>query len=104
MEEAVIVLIVFGCFAIITKMVLDYAKEKHRMRASSAGSSLTSSELRAIIQQAVEEAMDEHFVRIEHRLESLSQPSLLTAHTEEADLEHVKPEVPPVERERDALK
>ncbi len=104
MEEALIVLIVFGCFVLVTKLALDYAKEKHRVKASSSGSSLTSSELKAIVQQAVEDVMEERFERIERRLDALSEPRLLSPHEQETDFDEIKPTFPPVQRERDALK
>lgn len=105
MEEALVVLIVFGCIVLVTKLALDYAKEKYRIKASSSGgSSLTSSELRAIVRQAVEEVMDERLDVIERRLEALPEHRLLATSERESDLMDVKPQASPVTRESESMK
>lgn len=104
MDEALIVFIVFGSMLLIVKLALDYARDKHRMRASSeSSSSLTSSELRAIVHDAVEEALDDRLARLEKHLEKMPEPRLIPAGREESDLTSVKPESPPVQRDRDTM-
>lgn len=104
MEETLIVLIVFGSLLAIVKLALDYARDKHRARYSAAsGSSLTSSELKGIVEKAVEDVIDERFVRLERQLEALNEPRLLPSGSEHADVEEFKPEFPPVQSGRDAL-
>ena len=104
MEEALIVFIVFGCIVAVTKLVLDYSRDKHRARASvGSGSSLTSTELRALVQDAVEDALDERFGRLEKRLDRLQERRLIPANTEDLDVEEAKPEFPPVQSDRESL-
>lgn len=104
MEEALIVFIVFGCVVAVTKLALDYARDKHRMRSSAgSGSSLTSSELKALVQDAVEDAMDERFGRLERRLEKMQEPRLIPANMQDVDVSEAKPDSPPIQRDRDSL-
>lgn len=104
MEETLIVLIIFGSLLAIVKLALDYARDKHHARYSAAsGSSLTSSELKAIVERAVEDVIDERFVRLERQLEALNEPRLLSSGSEHADVEEVKPEFPPVQSDRDTF-
>lgn len=105
MEEALIVLIVFGSLLAVVKLALDYARDKHQARYSaSSGSSLTSSELKAIVERAVEDVIDERFVKLERRLEALSEPRLLSSGSDQPDIEEVKSEFPPVQSDRDTLR
>lgn len=105
MEEALIVFIVFGCFVAITKLILDYSRDKQRMRSSAgSNSSLTSTELKALVQGAVEDALDERFGRLERQLERLQEPRLLPAGMEDdIDVSEAKPDFPPVPRDRESL-
>jgi hypothetical protein len=104
MEETLIVLIVFGSLLAIVKLALDYARDKHHARYSAAsGSSLTSSELKGIVERAVEDVLDERFVRLERQLEALHESRLLPSGSEHADVEDVKPEFPPVQSDRDTF-
>lgn len=106
MEDALIVLIVFGFALLAIKLILDYARDKHRVRASAdTGSSLTQSELRMIVQDAVEDALDERFGRLERRLEKMQAPRLTPASSEaEADIEGARPASPPVQRDFDSIR
>lgn len=104
MEDALIVFIVFGCIVAVVKLALDYARDKQRVRASEgSGSSLTTSELKALMQEAVEDALDERFGRLERRLEEMQEPRLIPASSEEMDLTEAKPESPPTQRDRESM-
>lgn len=104
MEEALIVFIVFGSILAVIKLILDYSRDKHRANASAGSeSSLTSSELRALVQHAVEDALDERFGRLERRLEKMQEPRLMPASMEEVDVSEAKPDSPPIQRDRDSL-
>ncbi len=104
MEDALIVFIVFGCIVAVVKLALDYARDKQRVRSSAgASSSLTATELKALVQEAVEDVLDERFDRLERRLEKMQKPRLIPASAEDAVLSEAKPESPPVERDRDSL-
>lgn len=74
----------FATMAFIVKCILDYSRwKKEHDGGSSAGSSLGTGELRALIREAVEEANEPLFDRIEafeERLDTLAQPRLTTGH------------------------
>ena len=100
MEEALVVMIVFGSIIAVVKLILDFQKEKHKARALSSGSSTTTSELKQLMREAVDEAIEERFGRLEKRLDKLETPRQLAApvhHTEEMEV----PAAPPVARDRD---
>lgn len=104
MEETLIVFIVFGCVVAIVKLALDYSRDKHAMRASSgASSSLTSTELKAIVQDAVDDAFEVQFGRLERRLDEMQEHRLMPANIEHPDISQAKPESPPVQRDRERL-
>jgi len=107
MEDTLILLIIFGSMLAIVKLALDYARDKHRIRSSaSSESSLTSSELKAIVGKAVEDVIEERFVKLEQQLESLSEGRLLISGNRNvnAEMDDVKPEFPPVQSDREALR
>lgn len=111
MEDVLLVFIIFGSIVAIVKLALDYAREKQRGSSSATGgSSLTSSELKAIMQEAVDDALDERFERFERLLEEMEEPRLIPASTKEADntddfdVSEVKPESPPTQRDRESLR
>lgn len=104
MEDALIVFIVFGCIVAVVKLALDYARDKQRVRASAgADSSLTTSELKALMQDAVEDALDERFGQLERRLEEMQEPRPMPANKEDLDLTEAKPESPPTQRDRESM-
>ncbi len=104
MEEALIVFIVFGCLVAVVKLALDYSRDKHRIRSSAGGnSSLTATELKALVQDAVEDALDERFGRLEKRLDKMQEPRLIPASMEEVDISDAKPDSPPTHRDRDSM-
>lgn len=104
--EVFIVLIVFGFAFAVVKLGIDYAKEKDRSRRAPAdGTSLTSSELKALVEQAVEDVVDGRFEKLERQLEAMNEPRLLPAGSKnEIDLEEIKPDSPPLQRDQEALK
>ncbi len=103
--EVIIVLIVFGFAFAVIKLGIDYAKEKDRSRRSPAnGSSLKASELKALVEEAVEDVIDERFEKLERQLEAMREPRLLPAGRQNDDLEDIKPESPPLQRDQEALK
>lgn len=75
MEPVIIVAIVFGAMSAIVKMSLDHAKWKYANRhrvlpgEADARESLTTSELRLLIQEAVEEANRP----LSHRLDEIEE-------------------------------
>ncbi|MEZ4700158.1 MAG: hypothetical protein R2834_07490 [Rhodothermales bacterium] len=78
MEPVLIIAIIFGACSAIVKMSLDHAKwkyaNKHRLGGGSdAGDSLTSSELRLLIQDAVEQANAPLQARIDELEDTLDQ-------------------------------
>ena len=80
MDDVLIVAIIFGFSLVAIKLILDFMKERsHSKSTSSAGSSLTTSELKMLVQDAVEEAVDERFTQFEKRLEKRSDPKLIPA-------------------------
>lgn len=101
MEEALITAIVFGFAFAVVKLLVDYKKEKAQVHSADAGgSSLTTSELRQLVRQAVEEVMDERLGPLEKRLEKFGEPKLIPAgRSEETELE--QPPSPPVARDRE---
>ena len=80
MEEILVPLIVFSFIALIVKMSLDYGKWKRLHKDRGAGAltegsdnSLGVSELKALIQDAVEEAnipLSNRIARLEERLDA----------------------------------
>lgn len=56
MSGVLIVLIVFSFVAFIVKMGLDHEREKRLLDPSSSGNSLTTSELRRMIRDSVDDA------------------------------------------------
>ena len=102
MEDALIILIIFGSALIAVKLILDFNKEKYRSKAGG-GSSLTTSELKNVMREAIEEAVDSRLERLERRLEEMEEPRLLAAprtHREELEA----PPAPPIARDRDSTR
>lgn len=105
MEEALITAIVFGSLLGMLKMWLDYRRDKNQMKAVSRSPdpSLTTSELKTLLSEAVEEAVGPRFDQLEARLEEQTRPRLKPATTyapEESELEHPAP--PLVARDRES--
>ena len=101
-EELIVVFVVFGSALAAIKLILDFAKEKNRAK-TSGGSSMTTSELKSVMREAIEEAVDHRLERLEKRLEHLEEPRLLasrTTHREELEA----PPAPPVARDRDSTR
>jgi hypothetical protein len=65
MSSVLIVLIVFGFVAFIVKLGLEHEKEKRLHGAASADRALTTSELRRMIQDAVEDANSDFTKRLD---------------------------------------
>lgn len=104
MEEVIITAIVFGSLLGMIKLWLDYRRDKNQIKASFASPepSLTTSELKRLLTEAVEEAVDERLARLERRLEAgdPSRPAPAVQHApDEAELEH--PAAPLVGRDRE---
>jgi hypothetical protein len=80
MSAVLIVLIVFTFIFLVTKMKLEHSRERDRLPPSSYGdASLTTSELRAMIKEAVAEAqepLEERFEELERRIEQIDRPRL----------------------------
>lgn len=84
MEDILVPLIVFSFIALVVKMALDYAKWKRQHDRGDVGSgagdkSLTQSELRAMIQGAVQDATEPLHAQLqalEARLDRQGQPAL----------------------------
>ena len=104
MDDVLIVAIIFGFSLIMVKLILDFMKDRGRSEsAANASSSLTTSELKMLVQDAVEEAVDERFTQFEKRLEKRSEPKLFpTAGRGEPELE--KPASPPVGSDRETAR
>jgi hypothetical protein len=79
MEEILIPLFAFSFIYLTIKMILDYKKSKLNQSSGEADRSLEMSELKALIREAVEEAQEPLFARLEA-------------------LEGRRPELPPAER------
>ena len=71
----IIVSVASGCSIIVAKLILDYLRDKNRLRGPAAGSSLTASELQRLMREAVEEAN----VPLRERLEALEHEHRLLA-------------------------
>ena len=72
MAPVLIVLIVFSFVAFIVKMGLDHEREKRSLDVSSTQNSLTTSELRRMIRDAVDDAnqdLKKRLDTVERRLE-----------------------------------
>lgn len=104
----VIIAIIAGTLSGLVKQILEYKKSKHAARSTgSEGASLTTSELRRLMQAAVEEgnlSLEARFDELEARLDRLEkrgEPRLLPA-ADEALPEALAPEqeVEPVARGR----
>ena len=73
MSEIIVTAIVFASLLAAFKMIVDFRRDKLRIRsAASASESITTSELKQIVANAV----DERFAQLEERLDNPSQPSL----------------------------
>lgn len=84
MSSVLIVLIVFGFVAFIVKMGLEHDRESK----SAPENSLTTSELRRMITESVDEATFEitrRLDRLERRLEAGGEPKALPPADDEAD-------------------
>lgn len=103
MEDALIVAIVFGFTFAVVKMWFDYLKSRRESRPSAtSGNSLTESELKALVQRAVEDALDARLGTLEKRLERFSEPRLIPAGQREEDVGH--PPSPPVAGDRESTR
>jgi hypothetical protein len=106
MEEVIVTAIVFGSLLAAIKLWLDYRRDKNQISATSRHSepSLTTSELKALLTEAVEEVVDARIDRLEERLEAHDRPRLAPFSTatqpHDAELEH--PAQPLVGRDREA--
>lgn len=69
MSGVLIVLIVFTFTAFIVKMGLDHEREKRSFRPSNSNNSLTTSELKQLIRDAVDDAN----VDLQRRLDTLER-------------------------------
>ncbi len=79
MEDILIPLFAFSFVYLTIKMILDYKKSKLNQSSGAGDRSLEMSELKALIREAVEEAQEPLFARLEA-------------------LEERRPELPPAER------
>lgn len=52
----IIVAVASGCSIVVTKLILDYLRDKNQLRGPAAGSALTASELQRLLRAAVEDA------------------------------------------------
>lgn len=103
MEEVIITAIVFGSLLGIVKLWLDYRRDKNQITASSRSPepSLTTSELKALLTDAIEEAVDRRIDLLETRLATHDRARLASdSGPDDVELEHPAP--PLVARDRDA--
>lgn len=105
MEDVLIVTIIFGSALGAVKLILDFLQQRSPQKKSSSGAdaSITTSELKILVHEAVEEALDERFAQFEKRLEKYNEPRLIPAARKEAP-QIEKPASPPVASERDAAR
>lgn len=100
MEEALITAIVFGCLLGMLKLWLDYKRDKNQISASAGREpSLTTSELKGLVTEAVEEAVDRRFVQLEERLRAPRLRPASDSSPDETELEHPAPPLVPRDRE-----
>ncbi|MDZ4698740.1 MAG: hypothetical protein SH809_03445 [Rhodothermales bacterium] len=89
-----ILLIIFGFVGFIVKWAMDHEQEKLRIKnGQSSGNTLTESELKRLIQQAVDEAVEPLWERLDRispeTAEAFERPSprLLDSFSEQEDEE-----------------
>lgn len=104
MEEVIVTAIVFGSLLGMLKLWLDYRRDKNQIKVSSkpSDSSLTTSELKTLLSEAVDEAVGRRFDRLEAQLDEQSRVRLMPASVsspDEAELEHPAPPLVPRDRE-----
>ncbi|GEM_PF-3750861 len=103
MEDVLITTIVFGSILAAIKLWFDYLKTRRETHSrGTAGKSLTESELRLLVQEAVGEALQEHMARLEKRLVEHSEPRLIPAG--ERGSEFDQPAAPPVRGDRESVR
>ena len=103
MEEVFVVAIIFGSALAAIKMGLSYRRDRLGAKTTTPSDpSLTTSELKSLITEAVEEALDRRISKLEKRLEEREKPRLYPATEtppDETAAEHPAP--PLVARDRD---
>lgn len=104
MDEVAVVAIVFAFIFLSLKLLLDYFRDRNKVKASAAGSSMTSSELRNLIEEAVETALGDRLTGIERRLDAFDKPQLMPASQQPENVELEHPASPPIIRDRDATR
>lgn len=103
MEEVFITAIVFAFIFAAMKLFFDYLKtRRENSKKGSTGESLTESELRALVQEAVDGAMETHFRKLEKRLVERSEPKLIPAGERGGEPE--RPATPPVAGDRESTR
>ncbi|MEX0601049.1 MAG: hypothetical protein WD205_10420, partial [Rhodothermales bacterium] len=93
MDEVLIVAIIFGSLLGMLKLWLDYRRDRNQVTppASGAEPSITTSELKALVADAVEEVVDRRFDQLERRLEKRDRSQLLPGRTsafDDVELDH----------------
>lgn len=105
MEDVFVVAIVFGSLLGMLKLWLNYRRDRNQVSASSRAPepSLTTSELKALLTDAIEEAFDRRIDLLENRLAANDRARLAPASSsgpDDVELEHPAP--PLVARDRDS--
>lgn len=110
MEDVLVVAIVFGSLLALAKMLLEYNRNKFKVKTTATSEpSMTTSELKALLTDAVEDVVDRRFDRLEERLskrlETDDRRRLMPAvesGPDDVELEHPAP--PLVARDRDTIR